>query len=78
LLAKFFASKLAPTVGSWPNGLSGFNNTVRPDQSVHPEPFDRAQDKLRVAKSKEAESKDDLRQPGHTVLGKDPIAIKKG
>ena len=25
LLAKFFASKLAPTVGSWPNGLSGFN-----------------------------------------------------
>src|SRR3989338_4512914 len=24
LLAKFFASKLAPTVGSWPNGQSGF------------------------------------------------------
>src|SRR4030065_984236 len=24
LLAKFFASKLAPAVGSWPNGLFGF------------------------------------------------------
>src|SRR4030067_3046498 len=25
LLAKFFASKLAPAAGSWPNGLSGIN-----------------------------------------------------
>src|SRR4030067_346239 len=29
LLAKFFASKLAPTVGSWPNGLSGFKGTSK-------------------------------------------------
>ena len=69
MLAKFFASKLAPTVGSWLNGLSGFNNTVRPDHCVRPEPFDRAQDKLRVTKSKEAKSKGDFMQA---------MAIKKG
>jgi len=28
LLAKFFASKLAPTVGPWPNGQSGFSCRV--------------------------------------------------
>jgi len=29
LLAKFFASKLAPTVGAWPNGLSGMISIVQ-------------------------------------------------